>query len=140
MDTKRSPVASKLHLKSLKVPVKSFGSRYFPVFLSLVLFITIFFFAVVIGYKSNLINQKTPQLSVREIISTEAQKYCEAKEGTWLPDYKECESYETNKGITQSECESLGGSYADCNSACRHDSGYPDNVCIDVCVQTCQFK
>lgn len=65
---------------------------------------------------------------------------CENAEGTWLTAYKECESMASDKGLNQDECQKSGGVYSGCESACRHDPGYPDKVvCIAVCMGVCKF-
>ena len=52
--------------------------------------------------------------------------------GKWLQEHNECEYMNRN------QCESLGGSYNECASACRHD---PEaQICILLCVQVCEFK
>ncbi|MBN1274673.1 hypothetical protein JXA12_00065 [Candidatus Woesearchaeota archaeon] len=57
---------------------------------------------------------------------------CWSFDGTWLPEYQECE------GMSEEQCENLGGTYDGCASACRHD---PDaEICIEVCVPVCAFS
>jgi hypothetical protein len=57
---------------------------------------------------------------------------CEDSGGKWLEEYNECE------GISESECDDLGGNFYPCESACRHDPSA--DVCIQVCVQVCKFN
>ena len=40
--------------------------------------------------------------------------------------------------ITPEECESLGGTFLECESACRHDKNA--EMCTMQCVQVCDFK
>ncbi len=56
---------------------------------------------------------------------------CESEGGTWLPEHNECEY------IEKDFCTETGGTFYDCESACRHD---PDaEMCIDVCVPVCRY-
>ena len=57
---------------------------------------------------------------------------CGAERGTWLAAYNECE------GIAKETCNKLGGEYISCASACRHKP--KTEVCIQVCVEVCNFK
>ncbi|MFO7710664.1 MAG: DUF333 domain-containing protein [Candidatus Woesearchaeota archaeon] len=51
-------------------------------------------------------------------------------EGEWLDEHQECE------GISENQCQELGGSFDDCASACRHD---PDaEICTKQCVFVCE--
>jgi hypothetical protein len=55
--------------------------------------------------------------------------FCELKGGKWLGEYNECE------GINAQDCSDLGGTFQECNSACRHEAQPVD--CIEICVQVC---
>lgn len=56
---------------------------------------------------------------------------CLSFDGNWLEEFQECE------GMSQEQCENLGGNYNECASACRHD---PDaEICTQQCVQVCEF-
>lgn len=56
---------------------------------------------------------------------------CESFEGKWIPEANECE------GITLEQCESMGGEFDECASACRND---PDTeICTMQCVQVCKL-
>ena len=61
-----------------------------------------------------------------------SQEQCEnLHNGTWLPEYQECED------ITENACDQLNGTYSNCASACRHD---PDaGVCTAQCVPVCSL-
>jgi hypothetical protein len=41
----------------------------------------------------------------------------------------------TEDGLSQAMCESTGGTWNACGSACRQD---PDAICIEVCVEYCE--
>ncbi len=56
---------------------------------------------------------------------------CKSAGGSWLPKYDECE------GVSESWCTSAGGSFNECESACRHDA--PGTPCILLCVPVCAF-
>lgn len=57
---------------------------------------------------------------------------CVELNGKWLEEYKECE------GMPQTQCESLGGTFNECGSACRHN---PEaKACILMCVPYCAFN
>lgn len=65
---------------------------------------------------------------------------CEQAGGNWLSEYNECESQESDMGLDEVACQSLGGEFTECHSSCRHDPGYPDDViCPAVCVRVCAF-
>lgn len=56
---------------------------------------------------------------------------CELAQGTWLEEPQECE------GVSKESCESMGGTFNECASACRND---PDAmVCTMQCVLVCEF-
>ena len=57
---------------------------------------------------------------------------CLSAGGTWLNRYQECEF------IPGSTCESLGGIYNECDSACRHQIG-DKTACYQVCVPVCKI-
>lgn len=61
----------------------------------------------------------------------ELEEFCEANGGVWIEDHKECEN------LSRSLCESMGGEFESCESACRHDAD--DVVCMTVCVEVCEF-
>ncbi len=50
----------------------------------------------------------------------------------WLQHQNECEFTD------QKSCESIGGTYNGCASACRHMSG--DVMCIQVCIPVCSYS
>ncbi|MCG8683393.1 MAG: hypothetical protein MI892_00840, partial [Desulfobacterales bacterium] len=55
---------------------------------------------------------------------------CRDGGGTWLEDFRECE------GISETDCNSMGGSYDACANACRND---PEaEACILLCVPVCK--
>ncbi len=58
---------------------------------------------------------------------------CGFKAGRWLDAFNECEF------ITQESCDELGGTYAECESACRHYND-PDMACTTQCVQVCKLE
>ncbi len=56
---------------------------------------------------------------------------CEEAGGNWLAEYNECEF------VDREWCEEAGGTFAECESACRHD---PDaEICTMQCVPVCYF-
>jgi|GEM_PF-981424 len=57
---------------------------------------------------------------------------CRDNGGQWLAKYNECEY------ISQDQCETNGGTYNACESACRHDQS-SNSACIKVCVGVCSF-
>ena len=57
---------------------------------------------------------------------------CLAADNLWLEESQECE------GMGQEQCESLGGFFNECASACRND---PEaEFCTLQCVVVCQFS
>jgi hypothetical protein len=79
--------------------------------------------AAVILLAINYLNQE-PQTSSLE--ST-----CASYGGTWVEGYNECE------WISEDKCTELGGSFNECDSACRHEEGLVP--CTMNCVQVCKF-
>ena len=61
-----------------------------------------------------------------------AAKGCAVNNGTWLPQYKECEN------AKKDWCEQTGGQYIECASACRHNPD-PNAICTLQCVPVCVF-
>lgn len=56
---------------------------------------------------------------------------CLSFDGNWIEETQECE------GMGRDQCESLGGTFNECASACRND---PDaEMCTLQCVLVCQF-
>lgn len=56
---------------------------------------------------------------------------CLSFDGNWLSDSQECE------GMSKEQCETLGGIFNECASACRND---PEaEICTMQCVIVCQF-
>ncbi|MRI32854.1 hypothetical protein EOPP23_07630 [Endozoicomonas sp. OPT23] len=52
--------------------------------------------------------------------------------GRWIQQYNECELSEQNS------CESTGGQFNGCASACRHMEG--EVMCIQACVPVCSYS
>ncbi len=63
------------------------------------------------------------------------KKLCTDNNGTWLSDYRECEA------IPQDICETGGGTFNECGSACRHQTAEDAEVqaCTLQCVPFCHF-
>ena len=59
---------------------------------------------------------------------------CENIDGTWISEHNECEF------ISLESCNSLGGVYYECGSACRHDESDEIIACIEMCVPYCKFE
>jgi len=59
------------------------------------------------------------------------QIQCQSRGGQWLSQYSECE------GVTQDQCQELGGDFNGCESACRHDPSA--ELCIQVCIAICKL-
>jgi len=60
------------------------------------------------------------------------KKGCEEHNGEWLSEYKECEFSDIKW------CESVGGKYYECESACRHNPNA--EICTMQCVMVCKFN
>jgi endonuclease/exonuclease/phosphatase family metal-dependent hydrolase len=56
---------------------------------------------------------------------------CRENNGTWLEEYKECES------VSKQWCQESGGHFNECESACRHASN--PGPCTMQCVPVCKF-
>jgi hypothetical protein len=63
--------------------------------------------------------------------SKPAVQACRDAGGDWLSQYNECE------GVRKAWCESRGGTYNSCASACRHSAD--TDFCTEQCVQVCSF-
>jgi len=60
------------------------------------------------------------------------EEKCRSKSGKWLEESKECEN------IVEVECESIGGTFNPCASACRNN---PEaKICTLQCVLVCEFE
>jgi len=57
---------------------------------------------------------------------------CVEEKGVWLVEYGECE------GVSQSWCQTNGGYFNECASACRHNP--TAEICTMQCVPVCAFK
>lgn len=60
------------------------------------------------------------------------EEKCENLGGEWLGQFSECE------GISQEDCEQMGGNFDNCASACRNDPNA--TVCTMQCVMVCSFQ
>jgi len=65
------------------------------------------------------------------VVNNEIGELCVDDGGIWLTDFDECE------GLSQEWCDSKGGNFYECESACRHDSSA--KVCIEMCIPVCKF-
>ncbi len=65
------------------------------------------------------------------VTSSDRKTSCKQYGGNWLEQYQECEK------ISKQQCNLLDGSFAECESACRHDS--TADKCITLCVGVCSF-
>lgn len=73
----------------------------------------------------------------KPIGSNDVESFCNENGGTFLYELNERNKYMECENIDQKTCESAGGTFSECESACRHD---PDaRVCIKVCVPVCSF-
>lgn len=68
---------------------------------------------------------------------TEPKQLCYQHQGTWLETHRECENTWANWTLTESVCLSAGGTYASCESPCRHQAD--TSFCPTVCVLVCKF-
>jgi len=59
---------------------------------------------------------------------------CAKKEGVWYPQENICEVNQ----LSESQCNTSGGEFNNCASACRHD--LTAQMCTMQCVLTCTFK
>lgn len=63
------------------------------------------------------------------------ESLCNQNQGTWQSEYTECEN------ISKGTCEQAGGTYLECESACRHNEDFNEEttMCIQICVPVCKF-
>jgi len=68
--------------------------------------------------------------------SSQEKKVCTQNAGTWVSDHQECEY------IPQDVCETAGGNFQECASACRHTEAKDGEpmTCTMQCVQVCAFE
>lgn len=59
------------------------------------------------------------------------EKLCLENKGTWVSDYDECEY------MPENVCTNAGGTYNECESACRHE--LETTACTKQCVAVCEF-
>lgn len=64
--------------------------------------------------------------------TTDYAQSCANENGKWSAEYKECE------GISKATCETIGGKFNECASACRHDP--KAEICTMQCVLVCEFS
>ncbi|MDD2807724.1 MAG: Gmad2 immunoglobulin-like domain-containing protein [Patescibacteria group bacterium] len=57
---------------------------------------------------------------------------CQNNKGIWLENFQECEH------TSQHWCEQNGGTFFECESACRHDPNH--GMCIQQCIPVCKFN
>jgi hypothetical protein len=60
-----------------------------------------------------------------------SEQICTDNEGAWLSEYNECE------GLAKDICETNGGVFKECESACRNDE--KAKICTMQCVLVCDF-
>jgi endonuclease/exonuclease/phosphatase family metal-dependent hydrolase len=66
-----------------------------------------------------------------DALTQEVPQLCRKNNGNWLEKYHECES------VDRQWCESSGGRFDGCGSACRHESA--PGPCTMQCVPVCKF-
>ena len=60
------------------------------------------------------------------------EEVCVLNSGKWILEQKECE------GISKNACETSGGTFNECASACRNN---PDaEFCVAMCVPVCKYQ
>ncbi len=64
-------------------------------------------------------------------VNSNSDTACTNAGGTWNETYKEC------GGINEAQCKSIGGTFDECASPCRHDPNATQ--CILMCVQICKL-
>jgi hypothetical protein len=76
-------------------------------------------------------DQKKKNNSPKAILGSIARS-CEAEDGKWLPDFRECEN------ITREWCDKYNGEYSECASACRNNPSA--EICTLQCLQVCKIN
>jgi len=74
---------------------------------------------------------KPPVMDTNPPITDGHSTSCATANGTWLSEYQECE------GASQTWCQTNGGKFNECASACRHDPAA--EICTMQCVLVCEF-
>jgi hypothetical protein len=77
-----------------------------------------------------IIDNKLQEVKNDTLISSVEK--CQLNKGTWSAEFKEC------LGVDKQVCESMGGKFNECASACRNDP--KAQVCTLQCVLVCEFK
>src|SRR5271167_1783675 len=85
---------------------------------------------IVMGFLLTLLTSTTG--SAQEPSTADLAKACQGKSGTWLEKYSECEN------VDRQWCETTGGKFDECGSACRHNPD-PTAPCTMQCIPVCSF-
>lgn len=72
------------------------------------------------------------EVKSKGVVASSSREKCEQNGGDWSVEFKEC------LGVTKSICESIGGTFNECASACRNNP--KAEVCTLQCVQVCDIK
>lgn len=138
----------------LDSPIDGFlGSRFLQIAVTLGLLIILFAVSFFLAVRGKQMQETSPEdlklqpiptavIKVEPTTATENlhEALCLESGGKWLEEFEECESQESDKGLSQEQCEADGGVYRECNSACRHSQLTPPPPCTGVCVKTCTFN
>lgn len=73
----------------------------------------------------------TPKVEETAPKLTSNEDHCIGANGVWVQEANECE------GLSQPQCEELGGTFNECASACRNDP--TAEMCTMQCVIVCSF-
>ncbi|WP_062262860.1 hypothetical protein [Endozoicomonas arenosclerae] len=85
-----------------------------------------------LGILSNITVMESHPVQIKATGPTRVLECISKPGGNWLPEYNECEY------MNKSTCEQLGGTFNECESACRHNADAM--VCFQVCVPVCSFN
>ena len=102
------------------------------------------FFLIIMGITACVPKQTTPPVTDTKPPVTDTTpptttepsadfaQSCATEGGKWLAEYQECE------GVSQIWCQTNGGKFNECASACRHDPNA--EICTMQCVIVCEFS
>lgn len=103
------------------------NNTYIAIAIAIILVVGFLFYQGIFLTNNNLDNSSAENNSTEQF-----SEVCQNSGGNWISEFNECEN-----GFDRVSCESLGGEFNECASACRNN---PEaEFCTLQCVQVCKF-